>query len=256
MKILVSGKGGSGKSTLSTLIAKALKNRGYSVLLVDADESNFGLHRMMGVSIPVHLMENLGGKQGFKEKISAAFPKGSGDELFKKGMKIEEIPEVCIAQADGIKLLVIGKIHNFGEGCACSMGMLSKMVLSKLDVKKDEFVIVDTEAGVEHFGRRVDGECDMVLGIIDPTYESFLIAKKMQNMAENAGTEIFFVLNKVVEKVEKAMSKYIDQEKVVARIPQSNTIFMESLEGKELKTCLSEVDDICKFIEDYKNSND
>jgi CO dehydrogenase maturation factor len=68
MKVLICGKGGIGKSTLAALIAIAMKNRGYCVLLIDADESNYGLHRMLGISHPVYMLDNLGGKKGFRQK--------------------------------------------------------------------------------------------------------------------------------------------------------------------------------------------
>jgi len=187
MKIIVCGKGGSGKSTLSALMAIEMKNRGYGVLLVDADESNFGLHRSMGVSHPVTLLDSFGGKKGLRQKTASVFPAGTPPEPFNKMMRINEIPDECIVETDGIKLLVIGKIHHFGEGCACPMGLLSKMVLSKLVVEENEIVLIDTAAGVEHFGRKVDADCDLVLGVIDPTYESFMLAGRMTDLAAEAG---------------------------------------------------------------------
>ena len=74
MKIIISGKGGSGKSTMSALLAIALKDLGFSVLLVDADESNEGLHRHLGISYPVPLLDSLGGKKGFRKMTAATFP--------------------------------------------------------------------------------------------------------------------------------------------------------------------------------------
>ena len=67
MKIIICGKGGSGKSTLSTLLAKGLSKRGYSILMVDGDESNLGLHRLLGGKEPVNFMDSLGGKKGFRD---------------------------------------------------------------------------------------------------------------------------------------------------------------------------------------------
>jgi CO dehydrogenase maturation factor len=250
MKIIVSGKGGSGKSTLCVLMARALASKGYDILLVDADESNFGLQRLLGVSAPVHLMDHFGGKLHFKKNWMGAASEG----LFKNHTKIEEIPEACIARADGIRLLVIGKIHVHGEGCACPMGVLSKSVLSKLDVGEKQIVIVDTEAGVEHFGRRVDGECDLILGIVDPSFESFMLAKKMRSMADNAGCDIFFILNKVTPNVQSAMTAHVDAQHIVAGISNSDTIFMESLEGKALSSNVSEIEPICRLITDRKQS--
>lgn len=250
MKVIICGKGGSGKSTISALIAKALDTHGFNVLLIDADESNTGLHRLMGVSQPVILMDSLGGKKGFKQKLNRVSPFGS--ELFKQGMKIDDISEECISRSNGIRLLVIGKIHTSGEGCACPMGLLSKTVLSKLDIGDNEVVIIDTEAGIEHLGRGVDAGCDLIIGVVDPSFESFMLAKKMQEMAGKAEIEIVFVLNKVDDTVEAAMTKHFDPEKVITIIPNSNTIFMNSLEGKELKTDLPEINPICEQIEKFK----
>ncbi len=252
MKVSICGKGGSGKSTISALIARSLKDMGFRVLLVDADESNFGLHGLMGVSAPLNLMDSLGGKKEFKQKMKPGFPGTQGDELFPGRLSIEEMPAECIAEADGIKLLTIGKIHDFGEGCACPMGVLSKMMLSKYDVGENEIVVIDTEAGIEHFGRRVDAECDMILGIVDPSFESFMLAEKMQGMAEKAGTEIFFELNRVSDRVEKTMRDNLLKGKIIAAIPESEAIFMESLNGKKLTTSLPEIDAISRSIRDFR----
>ncbi len=252
MKVLICGKGGSGKSTLSALLAMALKNQGYRVLLIDADESNLSLHRMMGVAYPKPLLDNLGGKKGFKAKISPAFPQAQDEILFTESVRSNEIPDACIAQADGIRLLVIGKIHHFGEGCACPMGVLSKMVLSKLEITEDEVVIIDMAAGVEHFGRRIDADGDLILGVVDPTYESLGLAKKMQDMAQKAEVAMYFVLNKVDEKTLNFMADNLDSRKVIASIPYNQDLFLDNLKGKKLKTSLREVDPVCLFIQNFK----
>ena len=215
MKVLICGKGGSGKSTLSALIAMALKNRGYRILLVDADESNHGLHRLLGIAHPVSLMDSLGGKKGFRQMKASAFPQTLDTVPFKERIRINEIPGDCITESDGIKLLVVGKIHHFGEGCACPMGVLSKMV--------------------------------------DPCFESFVLAEQMRDMATKAGVEIFFVLNKFDEKTIDTMHKNIDHETVIAEIPYMDTIFIDNLEGRELGTSFLEIDPICQRIEDVKN---
>jgi len=252
MKIIVCGKGGCGKSTISALLARKFNDIGYKVLLIDADESNFGLHRMVGIQTPTHIMDSLGGKKGFKEKINKTFP--DTDRPFNKKLKIDELPKDCVAESEGIRLAVIGKVHGFGEGCACPMGLLSKMVLSSLILEKNDMVIIDTEAGTEHFGRQVDAECDLIIGIIDPTYESIILAEKMENMAKSAGKDIVYVLNKANEHIIDDMMEKIDPKKVIATIPQHEDIFTKNLKGDTLELNIPEIDTFCSKICKFEDS--
>ena len=249
MKVMISGKGGSGKSTLSALLVRALHQRGINVLLVDADESNLGVQRLVGMNGPESVMNRLGGKKAFKQSLSQVFPQGPQHPVLQAN-SIDQLPDDCISDIDGIRLLVVGKIQNFGEGCACSMGALSKMVLGKLALKRNEMVIVDTEAGVEHFGRRVDGECDAIIGVVDPTYESFRLSQQMQAMAQDAGAEIGFVLNKSTPEIENEMRQHLPNENIVASIPYQEALFLDSLKGRPLSIEVPAVDQICQWLED------
>jgi len=252
MKIMISGKGGGGKSTLAVLLAKALVKADCEVLLVDADESNMGVSRLLGASDADHLMENLGGRQGVKAKLWSETASSEENDLFKAGMKITDLPEGCVTEADGVKLLVMGKIQNFGDGCACLIGSLSKTVLSTLAEGDNAMVIIDAEAGVEHFGRKVDSVCDLIIGVVDPTYESFLLAAKMEEMAAEAGIEIVFVLNKTDETITEVMAAYLDSDKVIARIPYNKDIFAHSLHGRALSADLPEIEKLGRFLKHYQ----
>jgi CO dehydrogenase maturation factor len=143
---------------------------------------------------------------------------------------------------------VIGKIHHMGEGCACPMGVLSKKFLASLETADNEVVLVDAEAGVEHFGRGIVGECDLIVGVVDPTAESFLLARKMAQMAESGGKAICFILNKVEPEIEDFMKQQLDAATVVGVIPKDHAIFMNSLEGRALSRTLPEIDEICREI--------
>jgi len=252
MKIMISGKGGSGKSTLAVLLAKALVKSDCEVLLVDADESNMGVSRLLGASDSDHLMENLGGRPGVKAKLWSETASQTENDLFEAGMNIADLPEECVTEADGVKLLVMGKIQNFGDGCACLIGALSKTVLSKLTEGDNAMVIIDAEAGVEHFGRKVDAVCDLIIDVVDPTYESFMLSAKMEEMADSAGIEIVFVLNKVDETVSEVMAEHLNFDKVIAQIPYSKEIFMRSLHGKSLSTDLPAVEKLGRFLRQYR----
>jgi CO dehydrogenase maturation factor len=240
MKIAICGKGGCGKSSITALLAQYLAGRDFHVLVVDADESNMGLHRLLGMEPPVVLLDHLGGKKAFKQKINQKFPPPA-DALFGEKIALSGLPPECVSTAGNIRLMAVGKIHDAGEGCACSIGVLSKMVLSKLDLQDKDIVLIDTEAGVEHFGRNVDAECDIVLDVVDPAYESFLLSKKIEEMAEGLDADIFFILNKADSRSRSVMESHIDQARIIAVIPPNDMLFADSLEGKPLTTAIPEI---------------
>lgn len=122
MKFLICGKGGCGKSTVSVLMARAFQRMGKRVLLVDADESNLGLHRLAGSPSAETLLEAMGGKEGLRSRKQPMFPAEACPAFYESAFTWEDIPDRCVPDADGIRLLKIGKIKTFGEGCACPMG--------------------------------------------------------------------------------------------------------------------------------------
>ena len=155
MKLILCGKGGCGKSTISALLARAYEKRGFQVLVIDSDESNFGLHRQLGLALPEDFTHYFGHKKGI-------YADGAQD-VFEGGWHLEDLPEAYVSRDGAVRLMAIGKIADAGEGCACAMGTLSKVLLEHLVLRENEVVIVDTEAGVEHFGRGVDRYADAIL---------------------------------------------------------------------------------------------
>ncbi|MGE0084410.1 MAG: P-loop NTPase [Desulfococcaceae bacterium] len=252
MKILICGKGGSGKSTLSVLIARELRDKGYRVLLVDADESNLGLARLLGAEEAVVLTDRLGGKKGAKNRMMEVFSHGMPAFVNEK-WRVADIPQDFLVECDGIRLLTIGKIHQFGEGCACAMGVLSKTLLGNLVTGKEEMVIVDTEAGIEHLGRGVDAGADMILTIVDPSFDSFLLARKIADIGDKIAKPVYFVLNRTDAEIESVMAENVDADRIIARIPDTRSIFRDAMEGKSLSTVLPGIKDICRFLDKFKS---
>lgn len=196
MKISVCGKGGSGKSTITTLLANEARYRDYQVLVIDSDESNSGLYRMFGFDrAPVPLMELVGGKKSLKQKMSRP------QVLAQAEIWLRDIPSEHMLEKDGIRLVAIGKILQSLEGCACPMGVLSREFLKKLRLKDKEIAIVDMEAGVEHFGRGVETSIDNVLIVVEPSFESIILAERINSLADGSGvSNTWTVLNKVSSK--------------------------------------------------------
>lgn len=248
MKTLVCGKGGSGKSTVAALLAKSMARRGYRVLVVDSDESNYGLHRQLGLDLPEPLLSFFGGKKEMIGKMMKAFPKGEQIKLFEGKWGLDDIPKEHLATKGGISLLAIGKIQDFGEGCACPMGALARMFLDNLVVKEKEMVIVDTEAGIEHFGRGVEQGCDMILAVLDPTYESLQLSKKIVEIAGKIGKDLYFVLNRVDADSREAMLKSLDIDKVAAAVPEDKRIFMAGLAGEDIEVSIDEIEKLADLV--------
>jgi CO dehydrogenase maturation factor len=231
MKISVCGKGGSGKSTIVALLANEAIKRGYRVLVVDSDESNSGLFRMLDFSHPpVPLMELVGGKRGLQQKMSQP------NVLSEAQLKISQIPEKYLLKRDSVMLVSIGKILQSLEGCACPMGVLSREFLKKLVLQQNELVIVDMEAGVEHFGRGVDTSIDSTLIVIEPPLESVNVGQKIHELAVGSGVKnILAVLNKVPsEQIATKLKKALRERniEVVGCIYYDNDVFSSSIEGK------------------------
>ena len=248
MKVLVCGKGGSGKSTVAALLAKSMAKRGYNVLVVDSDESNYGLHRQLGMELPSALMDHFGGKKTMMEKLRRSFTEGEQVSLFDQKWTIAEIPHEATTVKDGIRLLAIGKIHDFGEGCACPMGVLAKRFLDNLSVGEKEMVIVDTEAGIEHFGRGVEAGCDAILAVLDPSFESILLSKKIVEISEKINKLLYFVLNRVDDERKGAMMESLDGRRVAAAIPETKEIFRAGLAGEEFDFAVAEVEELADLL--------
>jgi CO dehydrogenase maturation factor len=242
MKVLVCGKGGCGKSTVVALLSKEMAERGNKVLVVDSDESNTGLHNRLGMDKPADFMNYFGGKKILFEKSK---------ELTGK-WKLDSLPTEYLSEKGNIQLLSMGKIYEFGEGCACPINALSARILEILDLGDEEFLIADTDAGIEHFGRGVENGVDSLVVIIEPSQDSILLAKKISDLGKQLGKPTHLVLNRVNHESEKLLLESIDKEKVIATIPENRDVFMSGLAGKELKISFDGIKQIADWLESEK----
>ncbi len=241
-KIAICGKGGSGKSTMAALLAKSLRGKNHKVLLVDSDESNTGLHRMLGFDkAPRSIMDMMGGRKSLKEKLPPKSPVGLArtgtDILARREIKIDEIPEEYINYSgDGIAMISVGKINEAMEGCACPIGALGKELLAKLRLEAGQIVLIDMEAGIEHFGRGVESGVDAVLIVVDPSYESIDLAERIYRVSKqmNIG-HIYAVLNKVTsQEIAAGLTQKLENRNIplIGKIPYDEDTFRAGLEGQ------------------------
>jgi CO dehydrogenase maturation factor len=246
MKIILCGKGGCGKSTVATLLARAYQKAGKNVLVIDSDESNYGLHRQLGFELPEDFTHYFGGKKGAYRVFDEM------GRVFDNIWHFTDILGEFLTGEENLHLMAIGKIAEAEEGCACGIGFTGKMFLDNLETGDDDIVITDTEAGVEHFGRGLDRCADVILMVIDPSYESIHLSEKIYDMGKALGKPVFFVINKADdEQAAMVRDALRDKTAVIAEIPAQNGIMMAGLKGEPLN-CNSPgvkeiIDAVCEF---------
>jgi len=246
MKILVCGKGGCGKSTIVALLAKELAARGNKVLVIDSDESNIGLHSRLGMQKPEDFMDYFGGKKVLFQRTK---------EL-KDKWKLADLPRDYLTEKGNIKLLSMGKIYQFGEGCACPINALSSRFLEILDLGGKEFLIADTDAGIEHFGRGVEKGVDMLFAVIDPSRESTLLAEKISELGRQVDKPVYYILNRIADQeTEEFILSSIDREKVIATIPENKEIFIRGLAGSEFNLDVKGIRKIADMLKSKKKAS-
>jgi len=231
-KVSINGKGGVGKSTVVTLLANVLREKGYSTLVIDTDESNPGLYRTFGFDKqPKPLMALL-------SRFSLGEPEPNTEWLTQDEILTEDIPSEYILEDDNLKFIMVGKIEDPFQGCACTMADVTRDLMGKLLIKSNEVVLVDMEAGVESFGRGVERNVDTVLVVVEPSFESITLAERITYMAEGIGvSRTRAILNKVPSEgiQERIIGKLKEQSiKVVGTLYYDLQVSEAGFEGKAL----------------------
>jgi CO dehydrogenase maturation factor len=248
IRIIVAGKGGSGKSTTVALLARLAARRGLHVVVVDADESNPGIRRMLGVSEPgPSLMDMIGGRTHAFGTLKDA----SSEELQAAVKSVMEK-----TRSRNLSVVEVGKIREAGSGCACPHGVISREILS-FPLESGTLMILDTEAGVEHFGRGVDALAEIMLFVIDPSYEALELCQEAKTLADQIGLEFRAILNKVEDKNTVAfMREQLARKSIMveASIPYDDDLFQSALHGKALEVRTA-ADSIEKLLDSVLASN-
>lgn len=184
MKIAISGKGGVGKTTLASILSKVFADAGYSVLAIDADP-NSNLAATLGIPnpdkiTPISEMEEL-----IEERTGAKPGKSGG--IFRLNPRVDDLPEKYALKHDGVRLMVMGRIKHGGTGCYCPENALLKTLVTHLLLGRDEVVILDMEAGVEHLGRATAKAVDRLIVVVEPGRRSVETARRIKKLAEEIG---------------------------------------------------------------------
>src|SRR5512133_1545637 len=203
MKIAVSGKGGVGKTTLSGMLARQFAAEGKPVLAIDADPdanlaSALGVDPERAASItPIAEMDELiEERTGAKPGVQGAY--------FRLNPKVDDIPDRFSLKHEGVRLMVMGTVDRGGGGCACPENVLLRTLMTHLLLQRDDAVILDMEAGVEHLGRGTAGNVDAMIVVVEPGQRSVQTAHHVAKLAGDLGiTRVYVVGNKVRSDVDR-----------------------------------------------------
>ncbi len=244
MKLAVSGKGGVGKTTLSSLLARYWAKNGYRVLAVDADpDANLGSALGIDTSdlVPIAKMDEL-----IYERTGEK--PGTVGGFFKMNPKVDDLPEALGRERDGVRLLVMGTVKKGGGGCVCPESTLLKALMSHLVLYHKDLVIMDMEAGIEHLGRGTAQGMDRLVIVVEPGRRSLETAAKVRQLTSDLGLERVAAVGSKVrnEKEEQFLRENMDGIPLVGIIP-----FSEEIADADIETRPPSLDDpvIHKAIE-------
>lgn len=224
LKIAIGGKGGVGKTTITALLARCLaadeKNK---VIAIDADPvanlaAGLGIPEDVPITPISELTELIAERTGAKPGTMGGF--------FTLNPKVDDIPDRFSQVRDGVKLLVMGTVQSGGSGCICPESTILKALMNHLVLVREDIVLMDMEAGVEHLGRATSASVDALLVIVNPGARSRAAASKIRKLGEDIGIKNILILGNRVKG------------------PEDEQLIRESLSGFEVIGFLPEQEEI------------
>jgi len=201
MKIAISGKGGVGKTMFASLLSTILTQSGYSVLAIDADP-NATLATTLGFPHP-EMITPISEMGDLIEERTGVRP-GHTAPYFKLNPRVDDISEKYRVEHNGVKLMVMGRLKKGGSGCYCPENALLEALLAHILLRRDEVVIIDMEAGIEHLGRATARAVNKMIIMVEPGQASIETAYRIRELAKDIGLEnIAVVANKIRSEQDK-----------------------------------------------------
>ena len=240
MKIAISGKGGVGKTMLASLLSTILTKLGYSVLAIDADP-NATLATALAFPHPERITPI--SEMGDLIKERTGVRPGQAAPYFKLNPKVDDIPEKYWVEHNGVKLMVMGRLKKGGSGCYCPENALLEALLAHILLRRDEVVIIDMEAGIEHLGRATAKAVNKMIIVVEPGKASIETAYRIRELAKDIGLEnITVVANKIrSDKDKNLITSAMPDFEFLGSIPYDQSVIEAGLGNSPLSNSNPEV---------------
>lgn len=241
LKLAIGGKGGVGKTTVTSLLARCIAhmNKEHKVIAIDADPvanlaAGLGIPEDKPITPISELSDLIAERTGAKPGTMGGF--------FTLNPKVDDIPDRFSLERDGVKLLVMGTVKSGGSGCICPESTILKALMNHLVLARKDIVIMDMEAGVEHLGRATSGSVDALVAVVNPGKRSRVAAERIRQLGQDIGIKKIVVLGNRIKS------------------PEDEALIRESLPDFEIIGFLPEMDEIInadrKGIRPFDNIED
>lgn len=230
MKLAISGKGGVGKTTFSALLIRTLNEKGKHVLAIDADpDAN------LAAALGIPNAENITPISEMKKLIferTEAQP-GSIGGFFKLNPKVDDLPDALSSRFENIKLMRLGGVKKGGSGCICPESTLLKALVTHIVLSRDEVVVLDMEAGIEHLGRATAQAVDKLVVVVEPGRRSIDTADNIRKLASEIGLHNIYVLGNKIRgpKDEEFIKKHLKGFELIGFLPYDDALIEADLQG-------------------------
>ncbi len=230
MKLAVSGKGGVGKTTFAALLIRSLDAQGKHVLAIDADP-DANLAAAVGMPDANKITPIADMKELIFERTEAQ--PGTIGGFFKLNPKVDDLPEALSARLGHIKLMRLGGIKTGGSGCICPESALLRALITHIVLARDEVVIMDMEAGIEHLGRATAQAVDKLIIVVEPGRRSIDTAVHVKKLASEIGLQRIAVVGNKIRGTgdETFIKKHLADFDLLGFLPYSDALIEADLEG-------------------------